>query len=215
MSTGQTLLLALLILPAIGALLAAGMPARLDRAGRVGGTAFAAATFGATLFFLPGSTTPGSTTPGKGAIVPWAELDVPWAPDLSLRFHLGVDGISYPLVVLTAALTMLCCAYCLWRVPDPGRGRLLVALLLVLELGIIGVFLALDLVLFFVFFEIVLLPMYAVIAVWGGPDRRRAAASSSSTRSSAPCCSSSASSPSSPPRAPPTSSRSPTRRPAR
>ncbi len=49
------------------------------------------------------------------------------------------------------------------------------ALLLVIEVGILGVFLALDLVLFFVFFEVVLLPMYAVIAVWGGADRRRAA----------------------------------------
>lgn len=174
MSAGQTLLLALLILPAIGALFAAGMPARLDRAARIGGTAFAAATFGVALAFLPGA--PATTGAGPAAaIAPWAEIDVPWAPDLSLRFHLGVDGISYPLVVLTAALTMLCCAYCLWRVPDPGRGRLLVALLLVLEVGIVGVFLALDLVLFFVFFEVVLLPMYAVIAVWGGDDRRRAA----------------------------------------
>ncbi|MEV0127563.1 NADH-quinone oxidoreductase subunit M [Dactylosporangium sp. NPDC050688] len=175
MSAGQTLLLALLILPAIGALFAAGMPARLDRAARIGGTAFAAATFGVALAFLPGAPAVPAGTAPAAAIAPWAEIDVPWAPDLSLRFHLGVDGISYPLVVLTAALTMLCCAYCLWRVPDPGRGRLLVALLLVLEVGIIGVFLSLDLVLFFVFFEVVLLPMYAVIAVWGGADRRRAA----------------------------------------
>ena len=49
------------------------------------------------------------------------------------------------------------------------------ALLLVVEVGILGTFLALDLVLFFVFFEVVLLPMYAVIAGWGGADRRRAA----------------------------------------
>ena len=49
------------------------------------------------------------------------------------------------------------------------------ALLLVVEVGILGIFLALDLVLFFVFFEVVLLPMYAIIAGWGGADRRRAA----------------------------------------
>ena len=48
------------------------------------------------------------------------EVDLPWVPGLDLRFHLGVDGISYPLVVLTALLTLLCCAYTLWRVPD-GR----------------------------------------------------------------------------------------------
>ncbi|MEV0570677.1 NADH-quinone oxidoreductase subunit M [Dactylosporangium sp. NPDC050588] len=182
MSADQGLLLALLIVPAIGALFAAGMPARLDRVARIGGAAFAAANCGVVLAFLPGGDPPSSASefptfaPVKAnPIAPWAEIDLPWAPDLSLRFHLGIDGISYPLVALTAGLTMLCCAYCLWRVPDPGRGRLLVALLLVLEVGIIGVFLALDLVLFFVFFEVVLLPMYAVIAVWGGPDRRRAA----------------------------------------
>jgi NADH-quinone oxidoreductase subunit M len=88
-----------------------------------------------------------------------------------------VDGLSYPLVVLTTLLTFLCALYTCWHVPGSGapRGRHLVALLLVIEVGIVGVFLALDLVLFFVFFEVVLLPMYAVIAVWGG-ERRRAAA---------------------------------------
>ena len=110
-----------------------------------------------------------------GAIRPWHAVDVAWVPGLDLRFHLGVDGISYPLVVLTALLTLLCCGYTVWKVPEPGRGRVLVALLLAIELGIVGVFESLDLVLFFVFFEVVLLPMYAVIAIWGG-ERRRAAA---------------------------------------
>ena len=100
---------------------------------------------------------------------------MPWVPDLDIDFHLGVDGISYPLVVLTGLLTLLCCAYTVWKVPEGGCGRTLAALLLVLEVGILGTFLALDLVLFFVFFEVVLLPMYAVIAGWGGPDRRAAA----------------------------------------
>jgi NADH-quinone oxidoreductase subunit M len=108
-----------------------------------------------------------------GPIRPWHELDGSWAPGLNLHFHLGVDGISYPLVVLTTLLTLLCCVYLQWT--DPGGGPGLPALLLVIEVGILGVFLALDLVLFFLFFEVVLLPMYAVIAVWGGPDRRRAA----------------------------------------
>ncbi|WP_433052527.1 complex I subunit 4 family protein [Dactylosporangium sp. CS-033363] len=171
MSSAQALLLAALLLPAIGALFAAAMPGRLDRAGRVGGTVFAAASLGVVVALGLART----AVPGVRRIEPFAEIDVPWAPTLSLRFHIGVDGISYPLVVLTALLTVLCCAYCLWRVPEPGRGRLLVALLLVLQAGITGVFLALDLVLFFVFFEVVLLPMYAVIAVWGGSERRRAA----------------------------------------
>jgi NADH-quinone oxidoreductase subunit M len=113
--------------------------------------------------------------PGRPTIIPWAELDTPWVPALNIDFHLGVDGVSYPLIALTGLLTLLCCAYTIWKVPDGGSGRTLVALLLVLEVGILGTFLALDLVLFFIFFEVVLLPMYAVIAGWGGENRRAAA----------------------------------------
>jgi NADH-quinone oxidoreductase subunit M len=156
-----TLLIGVLAVPAVGAVLAAVL--RADRAARLVATAAATVSLVlAVALWAPGSR-------------PWHELDVPWVPALGLRLHLGVDGVSYPLVVLTALLTALCCAYTVWRVPDPGRGRVLAALLLVLEVGILGTFLALDLVLFFVFFEVTLLPMYAVIAVWGGPERRRAA----------------------------------------
>ncbi|GAA3143428.1 NADH-quinone oxidoreductase subunit M [Planomonospora alba] len=112
--------------------------------------------------------------------------DLPWIPGLDLGFHLGVDGVSLPLVVLTALLTFLCFVYLCWgRADGPGqllrprpggnRPRALVFTLLVLEVGMIGTFLALDLLLFFVFFEIVLIPMYFVIAVWGGGARRAAA----------------------------------------
>ena len=102
---------------------------------------------------------------------------MPWVPGLDLRFHLGVDGISWPLVVLTALLT--CCAArtrCGACRPAAAAGGRWSALLLVLEVGMLGTFLALDLVLFFVFFEVVLLPMYAVIAGWGGAGRGARAA---------------------------------------
>jgi NADH-quinone oxidoreductase subunit M len=105
----------------------------------------------------------------------WHELDWSWVPAFGLRMHLGVDGISYPLVLLTGLLTLLCCAYSVWHTPTPGGGNQLGALLLVIEAGIIGTFLAQDLVLFFIAFEVVLLPMAAVIAIWGGEGRRRAA----------------------------------------
>jgi len=122
----------------------------------------------------------GSGRPGVPGLAPWHQLDTAWVPALRLRFHIGVDGISYPLVVLTALLTLLCCLYSLKVLPERAAGarpdgRLLLAALLVIEVGILGVFLALDLVLFFIFFEVVLLPMYAVIAFWGGPARRHAA----------------------------------------
>ncbi|HLL68369.1 MAG TPA: NADH-quinone oxidoreductase subunit M [Micromonosporaceae bacterium] len=173
MTAGQVLLVATLAVPAVGALAAAAVPARLDRAGRVAGAIAAAVAFGTAVALVGWRP---ATDPAPARVIrPWHEVDIPWVPDLSLRLHLGVDGVSYPLVVLTALLTLLCCLYTCWRVPEGGRGRLLVALLLVVEVGILGVFLALDLVLFFVFFEVVLLPMYAVIAGWGGPGRRAAA----------------------------------------
>ncbi|MGR6912864.1 complex I subunit 4 family protein [[Actinomadura] parvosata] len=108
------------------------------------------------------------------------ELDLPWIPGLGLRLHLGVDGVSLPLIVLTALLTFLCFVYLCWgRARATGgfmsaRPRALVFTLLVLEVGMIGTFLALDLLLFFVFFEIVLIPMYFLIGVWGGEGRRAA-----------------------------------------
>ncbi|MGW5681630.1 complex I subunit 4 family protein [Nonomuraea sp. NPDC003754] len=107
---------------------------------------------------------------------PQFTVDLPWIPGLGLRFHLGVDGISLSLVVLTALLTFLCFVYLCWSPGHlPARPRALLFTLLVLEVGMLGTFLALDLLLFFVFFEVVLIPMYFVIAIWGGQGRRAAA----------------------------------------
>jgi NADH-quinone oxidoreductase subunit M len=165
----NVVLVGLLAVPAIGALFR-------NRAVAIGAAAVA---FVLSIVLGFGRTDGGLT----GPVRPWHQLDMSWVPGLDLHFHLGVDGISYPLVVLTTLLTLLCCVYLQWTDGSggggPGGGGSggggLAALLLVIEVGILGVFLALDLVLFFVFFEIVLLPMYAVIAVWGGPDRRAAA----------------------------------------
>ena len=176
----SALLVAVLAVPALGALIVALLPRRLDRPARIVATAVAGVTFVLTaLLALPRAQDRGwfayTPVPNQPTVRPWAELNQSWVPALEIDFHLGVDGISYPLVVLTGLLTLLCCAYTVWKVPEGGSGRTLAALLLVLEVGILGTFLALDLVLFFLFFEVVLLPMYAVIAGWGGPDRRRAA----------------------------------------
>ncbi|WP_127499819.1 complex I subunit 4 family protein [Actinoplanes solisilvae] len=166
-------LIAVLLIPALGAAVLAVFPSRLDHLARVVGTVFAVA---ALVPIVVLAFARDDARFSYSALQPWAELDVSWVPALHLDFHLGIDGVSYPLVALTGLLTALCCAYTLWRVPENGgSGRTLVALLLVLETGILGTFLALDLLLFFLFFEVVLLPMYAVIAGWGGADRRRAA----------------------------------------
>ncbi|MFI1993195.1 NuoM family protein [Actinoplanes sp. NPDC020271] len=180
-NAASVLLVALLVVPAVGAAVVAVFPARRDRLARIVATGFAAVTFGLSLvpffagerhlgWFAYGG--PRTTVP----LIPWVNVDLPWVPALGLRFHLGVDGVSFPLVVLTGLLTLLCCAYTVRKVPKGGGpGRTLSALLLILEVGVLGTFLSLDLILFFVFFEVVLLPMYAVIAGWGGSERRAAA----------------------------------------
>jgi NADH-quinone oxidoreductase subunit M len=162
----SALLVAVLAVPALGAVLLALLP---DRLARWAGVAVAGVTFLLSLGLLADRHDP------RTVVDPWHELDVAWAPDLDLRLHLGVDGISWPLVALTTLLTLLCAVYTLRHVPSPGRAGTLLALLFVLEVGVVGTFLALDLLLFFVFFEVTLAPMFALIAVWGGPARRHAA----------------------------------------
>jgi NADH-quinone oxidoreductase subunit M len=65
----------------------------------------------------------GFTTAPAAAVQPWHAVRVDWVPGLDLQFHLGVDGISYPLVVLTTLLTLLCCAYTLWTACPTPRTR--------------------------------------------------------------------------------------------
>ncbi|WP_020578354.1 complex I subunit 4 family protein [Actinopolymorpha alba] len=95
--------------------------------------------------------------------------DVRWIPAIDVRWHLGVDGISLPMVLLTALLAFLCLLYTTRIAPEVGRTRGLVGLVLLLEAGMLGTFVAFDLIVFFLFFEVVLIPMWFVIAVWGDP----------------------------------------------
>ena len=88
---------------------------------------------------------------------------------------MGVDGISLPLLGLTLFIVPLVMIYSLDHIPSPGNPKAFLSLILILETGMIGTFVAQDLILFFVFFEIVLLPMYFMIGVWGGPKRQYAA----------------------------------------
>ncbi|MFB9553562.1 NADH-quinone oxidoreductase subunit M [Streptomyces roseoviridis] len=104
-----------------------------------------------------------------------ATTDISWIRALDVRIHLGVDGISLPLLVLTALLTFLCALYSYFKPPTGPAPRAFVALLLVLESGTLATFAVLDLVLFFLAFEMVLIPMYFLIARWGGEGRQAAA----------------------------------------
>ena len=101
-------------------------------------------------------------------------VDKSWIEAIHSRYVLGVDGISLPLLLLTVLIVPLCIVYSWNHFPEPRNPRAFLILILVLETGMIGTFLAQDLVLFFVFFEVVLLPMFFMIAVWGGPNRRYA-----------------------------------------
>ncbi|CAL9496340.1 NAD(P)H-quinone oxidoreductase chain 4 1 [Streptomyces sp. enrichment culture] len=104
-----------------------------------------------------------------------AETDIGWIPALGVRIHLGTDGVSLPLLVLTALLTFLCALYSYHRPPEGPRPQAFVALVLLLEAGTLATFAVLDLMLFFLAFETVLIPMYFLIARWGGAGRERAA----------------------------------------
>ena len=95
-----------------------------------------------------------------------------WIPSLGIHYHLGVDGLSLPLIVLTALLSLLSVAYS-WRIELRLKEYLF--LFLLLETGMLGVFAALDFFLFYIFWEITLMPMYFLIGIWGGPRREYAA----------------------------------------
>jgi len=97
-----------------------------------------------------------------------------WIPLIKSSYLIGLDGISLPLYILSMVITLLVVIYSLNHVPDPGNPKAFFILMLVLQTGMAGTFIAQDLILFFVFFELVLLPMYFMIGVWGGENRQYA-----------------------------------------
>ncbi|HEV2636120.1 MAG TPA: NADH-quinone oxidoreductase subunit M [Actinocrinis sp.] len=151
------LLVLLLLLPCagIGALYLA--PARL--AGPVG-TLTGAAVFLVSLLVLPWFD---FAHPGRMQ----GQVKAPWVSSIGLYFQFGIDGIALPLLLLTTLLTLLCLFYAQKTTRADSSGRSFTALLLLLAVGMIGTFLAENLLLFFLFFEIVLIPMWALIHQWG------------------------------------------------
>jgi NADH-quinone oxidoreductase subunit M len=99
-------------------------------------------------------------------------VSVEWIGSWNIHYRLGYDGISLPLVVLTSFISMLA-AMASWSINKLHKGYFI--LFLLLETGMLGVFLALDFFLFYVFWEVMLLPMYFLIGIWGGPRREYAA----------------------------------------
>ena len=96
-----------------------------------------------------------------------------WITSPPVQYSLGLDGISFPLVLMTTLLMPLCVTVS-WTAIEK-RVQLFMSMLLVMETAMLGVFVALDFVLFYVFWEAMLIPMYLLIGVWGGPNRLYAA----------------------------------------
>ncbi len=107
------------------------------------------------------------TTPGQQF-----QEYLPWIKTLGLNYKLGVDGLSLPLVVLNSLLTLIAISSSEQSVPRP---RLYYSLILLLSAGVVGAFLAQNLLLFFLFYELELIPLYLLIAIWGGSERNYAA----------------------------------------
>jgi NADH-quinone oxidoreductase subunit M len=156
------------LLPIAGALVIVLMPAERDRLIRAMGIVVTGAALVLSIAIAIGFDY------GNHAGLQYS-LNVRWIEAIGARYHVGIDGISMPLYVLTFLLSFLCAIYT-WRyVPDPGRTKAFLGLMLLLETGMAGTFIAFDLILFFVFWELVLVPMYFLIGIWGSSNREYAA----------------------------------------
>jgi NADH-quinone oxidoreductase subunit M len=100
--------------------------------------------------------------------------DHAWIDAIKSHYAIGVDGISLPLYVLSSFITFVVIVYTYDDMPEAGNTKAFLMLMLVLQTGMAGTFVAQDLILFFVFFEVVLLPMFFLIGVWGGENRQYA-----------------------------------------
>ena len=161
MPAGLPLLSIVTFLPLVGALVIAFIPRDNLRAIRWAALLTALATFGVSLLLL--------ATFDAGAAGFQMKEEASWIPAFGIQYKLGLDGISLALVVLTTTLTWVSILASFGPITD--RVKEYMISFLILEVGMIGVFLALDLFLFYIFWEIVLVPMYLIIGVWGGANR--------------------------------------------
>jgi NADH-quinone oxidoreductase subunit M len=154
-------------LPLVGAIVIAFVPSSQERSIRALGIVFTGAALAVAVAIAIGF-----DYGAAGALQD--EVKTRWIPAIGANYHVGIDGISMPLYLLTFALSFLCAIYT-WRfVPSPGRIKAFLALQLLLETGMAGTFIAFDLILFFIFWELVLVPMYFLIGIWGSANREYA-----------------------------------------
>jgi len=179
--TQSSLLSWIVFLPAIGALGCLIVPKALIRSVAVGASLLTL-LLSLTLFgeFFGGGD-PGRTADVFGGSYGYLHFvqRLPWihGDNFVIEYFLGLDGLSFPLVILTTLVSFLACVaswnFEHWKINKGPRAYFI--LFLLLETGMLGVFVALDFFLFYIFWEIMLLPMYFLIGVWGGPKKEYAA----------------------------------------
>jgi NADH-quinone oxidoreductase subunit M len=150
--------------PLIGALIVLSLPKENKRAIHAVSFIAAGLSLAASLWLIPSFNTNSSA---MQFVEKWS-----WIPSLNISYFLGVDGLSFPLVLLTTFMSFIAL---LGSLGIENRVKEYFFWFLCLEVGMLGVFMALDLVLFYVFWEITLVPMYFLIGVWGGPRKEFAA----------------------------------------
>ena len=150
--------------PAIGALIILFIPKEKVRAVHVTAIAAAGVSFALSLFALA------QYKFGVSGMQMIERYD--WIPSFNVHYYLGTDGLSFPLVLLTTLLTLVSLIFSL---TIKERVKEYFFWFLLLDVGMLGVFVALDFVLFYVFWELTLVPMYFLIGIWGGPKKEYAA----------------------------------------
>src|SRR5712675_110472 len=155
----------ILFTPLVGALVLLFIPREMAHAHKIAGNVFGALGFLVSLPLLRWF------RPGWGGFT--FEESAEWIPSIGAKYHLGIDGISLLLVMLTTFLGMIAILSS-WSAIHL-RTKEYYILLLVLQTGMLGVFVSLDFFLFYVFWEAMLVPMYFLIGIWGGPRKLYAA----------------------------------------
>ncbi|MBS0209116.1 MAG: NADH-quinone oxidoreductase subunit M [Planctomycetes bacterium] len=156
----------IVFLPALAALLLAFFPKSKPEAAKLFTILSTAVVFLLTLaLILPAG---GDLQFKQGVAELQDAFSLSWIPSFDIYYFMGLDGISLPLLLLTSFVSLLAAAAS-WNIDKHVKAYCM--LFLLLETGMLGVFLALDFFLFYVFWEVMLLPMYFLIGVWGGPRR--------------------------------------------
>jgi NADH-quinone oxidoreductase subunit M len=158
-----TLLNVVIFLPLAGALVGAVLPRDEARQHKASALLFSLATFALSLGLWFGFSA------ARGAPEFQFETQVPWVATLGIGYHVGLDGVALLLLMLTTALTPVVILSAWSAIQD--RVKEFMIAILVLETAMVGTFAALDLVLFYVFWEAMLIPMYLLIGIWGSDNR--------------------------------------------